>query len=169
MLWIAAAVALAAGCMEGAQGDACALLSPSAIRKATGEVATHTKATAQTVGKLRQLQCFYSLPTFTNSISVTVMGPAGTSRDAAREVWERWFHRAEERSEPQSEEEEAARQAAPVSGIGDEAYWVHSFVGNLYVRKGDRFLRISLGGKLDDAERQARAKALAEAALKNLR
>ena len=59
------------------------------------------------------------LPTFTNSISVTLTSPAGLSRDAARELWERWFHRAEDgkdkdRGKPESEEEEATAKAAPV-------------------------------------------------------
>jgi hypothetical protein len=89
-------------------------------------------------------------------------------------MWEHWFHCEEgdkdkDRGKPESEEEEAAAKAAPVAGVGDEAFWVHSFVGNLYVRKGNRFLRISLGGKMNDDERQARAKALAADALRRLR
>jgi hypothetical protein len=160
--------------VKGAQTEACALLSSEAIRRATGEQVANTKATSQTTGKLRQSQCFYTLPTFTNSISVTLTSPAGVRRDAAREVWEHWFHRRDDdkdkdRSKPGSEEEEAAASAAPVGGVGDEAFWVHSFVGNLYVRKGNRFLRISLGGKMNDDERQAKAKALAADALRRLR
>jgi hypothetical protein len=172
-LWIGLAVIVAA---KGAQTDACALLSSEAILRATGEQVANTKATSQTAGKVRQSQCFYTMPTFTNSISVTVTRPAGLlQRDAAREVWERWFHRGESDREKDrdgkagSEEEEAAASAAPVAGVGDEAYWVHSFVGNLYVRKGSSFLRISLGGKLNDDERQTRAKVLATDALRHLR
>lgn len=150
----------------GAQSDACSLLSADVIQKATGEQVSHTKATSQTAGKVRLSQCFYTLPTFTNSISVTLTEPG-------KDMWNRWFHRDEDadkaRAKPESEEEEAAAKAAPVNGVGDEAYWVHSFVGNLYVRKGNRFLRISLGGKMTDEERQARAKVLAAAALRRLR
>ena len=171
---LVAGFALIAAGMKGAQADTCTLLSSDAIRQATGERVTNTKAVSQAVGKVRQSQCFYSLPTFTNSISVTLTSPAGLSRDAAREMWERWFHRGEDdkdkdRGKPEAEEEEAAAKAAPVAGVGDEAFWVHSFVGNLYVRKGNRFLRISLGGKMTDEERQTRAKALAADALRRLR
>jgi hypothetical protein len=162
--------------MKGAQTDACALLSSEAINRATGERVANTKATSETRGSVRQSQCFYTLPTFANSISVTLTSPSGPRRDAAREVWERWFHHEEgekdkdqHRAKPQSEEEEAAANAIPMDGLGDEAFWVHSFVGNLYVRKGNRFLRISLGGKMNDDERQAKAKALAAAALRRLR
>jgi hypothetical protein len=172
--WLLAGFAVISASVKGAQADACSLLSSEAIRRATGELATNTKATSQAAGKVRQSQCFYTLPTFTNSISVTLTSPAGLSRDAAREMWEHWFHRGEDdkdkdRGKPESEEEEAAAKAAPVAGVGDEAFWVHSFVGNLYVRKGNRFLRISLGGKMNDDERQARAKALAADALRRLR
>ena len=46
---------------------------------------------------------------------------------------------------------------------------MRSFVGTLYVRKGNQFLRVSLGGKLTDDERQANAKLLAIDALRRLR
>lgn len=169
---LTAGIALAAASVRAAAPDACTLLSAEAIRQVTGEQVAHTKATSQTAGKIRQSQCFYALPTFTDSISVTLTSPAGMSRDAARELWERWFHRGEadgdrDRGKAETGEEEAAK-AAPIAGIGDEAYWVHSFVGNLYVRKGNRFLRISLGGKMSDEERQSRARALAAAALRGL-
>jgi hypothetical protein len=155
--------------LKGAPADACALLSRAAIRQATGEPVASTKATSQVTNKVRQSQCFYALPTFTNSVSVTLTSPAGLKRDGAREMWERWFHRGEDdKDRDQAEPEEEAAKAAPVAGMGDEAFWVHSFVGNLYVRKGNRFLRISLGGKMNDEERQARAKALAADALRRL-
>jgi len=163
-----AGIVVVAACGKAAQVDACALLSPESIREAMGEAVAQTKATSQTAGKVRQTQCFYTLPTFSNSISVTLTN-SGSS------LWKRWFHAEEmdkdedkdKKREP--EEEEAGAKAVPVSGVGYEAYWVHSFVGNLYVRKGSTFFRISLGGKLNDEERQARAKALAAVALKKLR
>jgi hypothetical protein len=155
-----AGFAIAAASMQGAaQTDACGLLPSEAIRQATGEAVASSKATSAAAGKLRQSQCFYTLPTFTNSISVTL------TTGAARDLWERQFHGDGDAAE----EKEAGAKAEPVTGIGDEAYWVHSFVGNLYVRKGNRFFRISLGGKLTDDERRTRAKALAAAALRQLR
>lgn len=174
-----AALLFGTAAMAGMQPDACSLLSPADIRKVTGEDVTNTKATAQSAGQLRSSQCFYTLPTFADSISLTLTGPDPVSArsNAARELWRRRFHGGEEDQklrrqggkENESEEDEAAAKAVPVTGIGDEAFWVHSFVGNLYVRKGGRFLRISLGGKMSDEERQARAKALAVAALTHLR
>ncbi len=154
-----------------AERDACALLSSAAIEKNLGESVKNTKPTSQVQGGVRFSQCFYTLQTFTKSISVTLTSPAGGDRDAARELWQRWFHK-EAVEDPDrksarggSEEEEVGASARPVSGLGDEAFWVQSFVGNLYVRRGDRYIRISIGGKQTDAERLATAKALASEAL----
>ena len=156
---------------------ACALVSSGTIQKVFGEAAKDAKPTSQVKGNLRFSECFYTLPTFTNSISVSLTAPSSAQAhvDAARELWERWFHKAEDKEREkqtgagrESEEEEAAGKATPVSGIGDEAFWVHSFVGNLYVRKGGEFTRISIGGKLTDEQRLVKAKALAADALQRM-
>ncbi len=161
--------------------DACTLLSPATVQKVVGEPVTNTKPAVNIVGGLRESQCFYSMHTFANSVSLTLMEGAPNHADAAREQWRQWFHKTEHEQEEErlknkkvkrpgdDEEDEAAAKPVEVSGIGEDAFWVHSFVGNLYVRKGDRFLRVSVGGKLTDDQRQERAKALAAAALKSLR
>ena len=172
-LFLTTTVVFAGGASDPSAG-ACAILPAAAIQKVFGEVVTNAKPAAQTTGELKHSQCFYSLPTFTNSISVsmTAANPASVHRDAARELWQRWFH-AEgdgDRDAPgTSEEKEEAAKASPLPNLGDEAFWVHSFVGNLYVLKGNTVLRISIGGKLSDEERQKRARVLAVAALKNLK
>ena len=57
----------------------------------------------------------------------------------------------------------------PVSGLGDEAFWVADRVtGALYVLHGDIFLRLSVGGVTDEEARLQRARALAESALRRL-
>ena len=157
--------------------DPCALVSPGTIQKIFGEAANDAKPTSEVKGNLRFSECFYTLPTFTNSISVSLTSPSSAQAhvDAAREMWQRWFHKAEDKEREkqtgagrESEEEEAAGKATPVSGIGDEAFWVHSFVGNLYVRKGGEFTRISIGGKLTDEQRLVKAKALAADVLRQM-
>src|SRR5262249_42087279 len=86
---IIAGLAMMAFSLKGAaQADACALLSRAAIQQATGEAVASTKATAQSVRKVHQSQCFYAMPTFANSVSVTLTGPSGLARDGAREMWE---------------------------------------------------------------------------------
>ncbi len=165
--------------------DACALLSSPAIQKILGESVKSAKPSAQIQGEVRFSQCFYTLQTFTNSVSLALAAPspADLHHDAARELWQHWFHKGDQdpdrardsdagqdksRAAGESEEEEAAAKATPVPGLGAEAFWVQSFVGNLYVRKGDEFVRISIGGKQNDAERLAKAKALAAEALRHM-
>ncbi len=180
-----AALAAIASAAPGkpASVDACSILSPEVIQKALGEPLKTTKPTQQVVGEVLFAQCFYALPTFTNSISlaVTAPGPADVHHDAARHLWAHWFHHEEAEKDgdadhqavppgahKESEEEEATAKAEPVSGLGDEAFWVRSFVGTLYVRKGDQFLRISIGGKQTPDQRLSLAKELANDALQHL-
>lgn len=123
-------------------------------------------------------QCFYTLPTFTNSISLTLNLPlpGSSSQTSPRRLWQKWFHADPsdgkepnpdiDAPEPKREEaEEKAAQPVPIPGLGDEAFWVPRFVGTLYVLKGDAILRISVGGKQDDAARLRKAQALAKSAL----
>jgi len=182
LLYAAVAIEPSSKAAQHEAVDACTLISPGAIQKTLGEPLQSTKPTTQTVGEVFFSQCFYALPTFTKSISVAVTapGPADVHHDAARHLWEHWFHHAaaekDEDSEHEahgtarneSEEAEATAKAEPVEGVGDEAFWVRSFVGNLYVRKGDQFLRISIGGKQKPEERLAAAKALAGDAVRHM-
>ncbi len=161
--------------------DACALLPRATVQKVVGEAVIDAKPTTNNIGELHQSQCFYSMHTFSNSVSVTLTEGASGHRDAAREQWQHWFHKTEREEEAEriknkkvkrpgdDQEDEPGAKPVPVSGIGDDAFWVHSFVGNLYVLKGNQFVRISLGGKMDDEQRQAKAKALAADALKSMR
>lgn len=167
-----ASTSFAASASKSPDG-ACSIIPSAAILKVFGEPVTNTKPAPQTPGELTYSQCFYSLPTFTNSISVSLASPAAAHSHAARDLWRRLFHgeATDEAREAagKSEEAEAATKASPVEHLGDEAFWVQSFVGNLYVLKGDSFLRISIGGKFTNEERQKRARILALAALSNLK
>ncbi len=172
---------LAAGTV-GKASDACALLSTSVIETVQGEAVNNTKASQAKGSAVITTQCLYSLATFSNSISLalTLPDPDNPVRRGPRDIWKQRFHGPDDPDqEPaadkeraavrhEREEEEAARPT-PVSGLGDEAYWVHSFVGTLYVLTGDAFLRISIGGKLDDSARMERAQILARDALARLR
>ena len=76
--------------------DACSLLSQAATEKVMGEDITDRKPTVQNTGSVRSAQCFYTARTFSNSISITLTSALpGTKRDAAKELWRRWFHRGD--------------------------------------------------------------------------
>jgi len=157
--------------------DACALLTTAEIEAVQREAVKETKLTGSSQRGFSVSQCFFTLPTFNNSISlqVTQRGEGSGGRDP-REFWKETFHRESE-SEKQREgdkrekkeqrggEEEEEERSPPqkVSGVGDEAYWVGSRVGGgLYVLKGNAYLRVSIGGSGSQADKLERLKTLAQ-------
>ena len=101
-----------------------------------------------------------------NSIVLTVTQRAdGPDARDPKQNWQDLFHR--DKSEKKEEKEGA--EPEKVEGIGDEAFWTGGRVGGaLYVLKGNSFLRISIGGAGDRAEKTEKSKALAESVLKRL-
>ena len=148
---------------------ACTLLSSSVIKSVQGEPLKQSKGSQAQNESMIISQCFYSLPTFTNSISLTLNLPlsGNASRTGPRYPLEKWFHADTSDNQDRTriltlrsrrtKEPKRIRSACPVSGLGDEAFWVRRFVGTLYVLKGDTVLRISIGGKQDDAARFRKA------------
>jgi hypothetical protein len=137
--------------------DACALLTAADLEEVQGERPSDVKASDQ--GNVQQ--CFYQLPTFTKSISLSVQSDA-------REFWEQRVRG--ERSEEEEEEEEAKAKPREIDDLGDEALWVASPVGGtLHVLKRDVVLRISIGGSDTDVVRLEKTSSLARKALRRLR
>lgn len=169
--------------------DACALLTSPEIRSVQGEPLKETKASGSAEKGFLISQCFFTLPTFNNSISlvVTQKGEGADGRDP-KEFWEATFDKeseserekerdkksAKEREKEKArekgrEEEEEAAPARRITGVGDEAFWTGSRVGGaLYVLKGSTYLRISVGGAGDQQSKINKSKALARLALKRL-
>ena len=170
--------------------DACALLTSPEIRAVQGEPLKETKASGSTEKGFVISQCFFTLPTFNNSISlvVTQKGEGAGARDP-KEFWEATFDKESEsekekehdkksakerekekaRDKGREEEEEEAPPAQRITGVGDEAFWTGSRVGGaLYVLKGSAYLRVSIGGAGDQQSKINKSKALARLALKRL-
>ena len=170
--------------------DACALLTSPEIRSVQGEPLKETKGSGSAEKGFSISQCFFTLPTFNNSISlvVTQKGEGAGGRDP-KEFWEATFdkesegerekerdqksakerEKEKERGKGREEEEEEAAPAQKITGVGDEAFWTGSRVGGaLYVLKGSTYLRISVGGAGDQKSKINKSKALARLALKRL-
>jgi type IV secretory pathway VirB10-like protein len=185
----------AAAVPPAAQKDACSLITSEEIQSVQGEAVKETKQSESAEGGLLMKQCFYTTPTFSKSVNVTLTesDPKATTRRDPKEFWEKSFgeydkdekererdkkKESEREKEKGKEKERGARteeeeEGAPpqkVAGLGDEAFWTSSRVGGaLYVLKGNSFIRVSLGGSAkDESTRLNRAKALAEKALKRL-
>ena len=169
--------------------DPCSLLTSDEISAVQGEPVKETKASQQASGGLVSLQCYYGLPTSSNSISLalTETDPAKSGETSAKQYWQKTFHSKEETEgrkereeekdkaraqKPKGEREEEDEMGAPpkpVSGVGDEAFWTASrFSGALYVLKGQRFIRISVGGPGDEETKLKKTKTLAQKAMSRL-
>jgi hypothetical protein len=150
-----------------ATSDVCALLTTEEIEKVQGEAFKNTKASEKSASGLVVGQCYFELPIVSNSIVLTVTRKAEDGRDPS-ESWKEIFHRETPR-EKKEEGEENEKEAQKVEGIGDEAFWTGTRVGGaLFVLKGNVYLRISVGGAGDQAQKLEKSKKLAESALKRL-
>lgn len=167
--------------------DACALLTSKEIEAVQGEATKETKLTGQATGGFSISQCFFTLPTFTNSVSLLVAQRGdGAGAHDPKEFWRDTFHEDKDKEKERekekdrdregdrdkkkgAEEEEEGAPPQRIAGIGDEAYWTGSRVsGALYVLKGNSYLRISIGGPADQATKIKKSKVLAQKALARL-
>jgi len=144
--------------------EPCSLLTSEEIAAVQGEAVVGTKPSTNQGQGLAMYDCFFTLPTFTNSISlsVTQSGPATGARDA-KQSWRELLAAADAKAGKKS------GPALKVEGIGEEAFWTgNERMGALYVLKGSRYLRISVGGQGDQTAKIDKCRVLAEAAIKRL-
>jgi hypothetical protein len=151
--------------------DACSLINTQEIESVQGESVKETKLSGQSTGGFSISQCFFTLPTFTNSISLMVAQKGeGTDARDPKDFWRSTFHDKKEKARKRKKGEEKEDSAPPqrVFGIGDEAFWMGNQVsGALYVLKGNSYVRISIGGPSNEASK-GRSKSLAQKAIARL-
>lgn len=162
--------------------DSCTLLSSKEIETIQGEPLKDTKSSAQSSGGFGISQCFFTLPSFTKSISlvVTQRGDGPGARDP-KDYWEEKFSEADEAKETDRDkdrdkarergrgEEEEEAKPLKISHIGDEAFWAGNAVGGaLYVLKGNTFVRVSVGGSGEQRVQIKKAQAIARLVLRHL-
>src|SRR6267143_1124463 len=149
--------------------DACGLLTGKDLQLVQGEALKETKPSTRSDGGFIISQCFYTLPTFTNSVSLLVAqrGESVGARDP-KDFWKETFNRVDEsekerarekdkdkdkdKAQGRGEEEKEAIPPQKIAGVGDDAYWTGNRVGGaLYALKGNTYIRISVGGPGDEA------------------
>src|SRR5258708_4103330 len=167
--------------------DACSLLTSDEIKAVQGEAVKETTPSNHGSGDFIVSQCYYGLPTSSNSISLTLTerNPDSKGGEGVRDFWEQTFGKDERKSESERKkerdqekkkpgakregEEEESAPLEPVRGVGDEAFWTASRLGGaVYVRTADRFIRISVGGKGDAEAKLKKSKTLAQNALRRM-
>lgn len=166
-----ASQAPASSTSKEAAGDgafACTLLTKEETASVQGEPFKDAKASQKSTGGLAISQCYFELPTTVNSIVLTVTQKAqGADARDPKQNWQELFHR--EKTSEKKEEGKEEHGPEKIEGLGDEAFWTGSRVGGaLYVLKGNSFIRISIGGGGDRAEKIEKSKTLAQSVLKRL-
>jgi len=165
--------ALAAAAKAGTnkvKTDACSLLTSKEIESVQGEALKEPKTSGQTGGGFAVSQCYFGLPTASNSISLTLMQKSDTpdARDP-KEFWKETFHGEKKEEKGREEPERESTPPEKIDGLGDEAFWFSNrFGGDLYVLKGDSFFRISVGGAGDKTAKIDKSKKLAQMVLKRI-
>ena len=160
-----AAPATEAAPVTAAGADACTLLTKEEVQAVQGEPFKDTKPSQKSAAGLSISQCYFELPTAVNSIVLTVTRKAEGGRDPG-DSWQDMFHREKAtRKKEEAEEKEPQK----IDGLGEEAFWTGTRVGGaLFVLKGNCYIRISVGGAGDQAQKIEKSKALAESVLKRL-
>lgn len=154
--------------------DACSLLTSNDIQSVQGEPLKQGTASGTAGPGLSVSQCYFSLPTSSNSISLMVVQKGdGAEAQDPKTQWKKMFGRMGEGEKEREKEADGDREKASppekVAGVGDDAYWSANRVGGeLFVLKGDAYIRISVGGADDKAGKLKKSKALAEDVLKHL-
>jgi hypothetical protein len=153
--------------------DPCSLLTSADVQAVQGEPVKHTQPGLVPSGGMMLSQCLFQTETASKSVTVAIAMPNSSNAMAVspRDFWRRQFHSSgrEKSAGKDAHEREEENQARPISGLGQEAYWIgNPMVGALYVLHGNKFLRISIGGVRDESARIEKSKALARAALKRM-
>lgn len=146
--------------------DPCSLLTNSEIQAVQGNAPAQKVASEQPSGSFRFAQCFFRTPEYTSSVNVAVGLPLATDskRSGPRQYWRQQFYAPVKAAGTKKKP-----PPKPIAGLGEEAFWVgDALSGALYVLKGEIFLRVSVGGPTDEAQKIKRARALASRALKRV-
>lgn len=149
---------------------ACGLLTKEEAQAVQGEPFKSTKASHGPGPGLKVSQCYFELPTPVNSIVLTVTRKADApGAHDPKESWRELFYSERPREKEKEKEEGEEKGPQKVEGLGDDAFWSGSRVGGaLYVLKDNCYIRISVGGAGDQAQKLEKSKALAAAVLKRL-
>lgn len=152
--------------------DAGLLLTSEEIRAVIGEPVQDSVRSNRAETGFLVSQCYFGVTTPSNSVVLTVTSPGtGADRRDPRQFWMEKFHPGSDTEKENEALEEHRKQTPPepVSGLGEEAYWVESgSTGALYVLQGNNFMRVAVGGTDEKPARVEKSKSLAQFALKRL-
>jgi hypothetical protein len=162
---------------------ACDVLTKTDLAAAQGQEFSEAKLSTKTQESLSVSQCFYRLPAFEKSVSVTLMrASTAADRSSVLDYWN--AHNAaavKEKNEDRDGDREHAKKdrdeaedehhgnAVRVVGLGDDAVWSGTPMSSaLHVLRHGTIVRISVGGSAPLDQKLEASRRLATAILKRL-
>jgi hypothetical protein len=151
--------------------DACAMINKSEIAATQGAPVQSMVPSTQTNAGLAISQCYYTVSSADGSknlsVHLEVIQPNLKIPNAVKDYWERTF--GEKHKGEGGEEEKESKPPQPVSGVGEEAFWIgNARVGALYALHKGKMVRVSVGGADDAKTKIEKSKKLAADVLKRL-
>ena len=150
--------------------DACTLIDKLEIASLQGAPVQSRVPSNQSGGALAISQCYYTVVDASKNLSVHLQviqaAQKGSRSNVVKDYWEKAF---EEKDRGEEEAEKEASKPLPISGVGEEAFWVgNNVAGALYALKKGNLVRVSVGGPDDAKTKIEKSKKLAAIVLKRL-
>lgn len=152
----------------GPKIDACALLTGEEINSIQGAPLQGTTASERPHGGNPVAQCYFALPTGSDSLTLAVYRGAKDSA-SPRAMWEEMFHQEKPVKMNREGKPKDFPKPVRIEGVGEEAFWTGGqFGGTLHARKGQDVIQLSVGGPGEEEAKLEKLKALAERILARL-
>lgn len=113
-------------------------------------------------GKLTVASCYFRMDPDAKSVSLEIISRSKGDAMDPREFWRSRFDKSREEDEGEAESTERRRPPEKIDNLGDEAYWFDTGRdGALYVLRGGKIIRLSLGGATPRDRKKKQAEQLA--------
>jgi len=143
------------------------LLTAEEMASIQGQPYQEAKPSVQSHDGFTVSQCYFALPTPSDSVVLNLTQATAANAPALRQQWDEMFRGARSRTEKGKQGESSPPRNIP--GLGEQAYWKGIAVGGaLHVLFGQTHLRISVGGPGDTDVKIGKSEALAKFILKRL-
>jgi hypothetical protein len=156
---------------------ACEVLTKTDLAAVQGQAFTEATLSTTTQGSVSVSQCFYRLPAFERSVSVTLMRPRSPGdRTSVRDYWAAHYAASltekrddRDHAKDDRDDDEHPSKAVRLPGLGDDAVWSGTPMASvLRILANGTIVRISVGGPAPVDQKLAASRRLAGAILARL-
>jgi len=171
LLLAAALLAFATPAFSAPPPTACDVLLKTDLAAAQGQEFSEARLSTKTQGSLSVSQCFYRLPSFEKSVSITLMRPStATDRSSVLDYWKAHDAVSAKKDDDRDrDDDDHHANAMHIAGLGDDAVWSGTPIASaLHVLRHGTIVRISVGGSAPLDQKLEASRRLATAILKRL-